>query len=306
MKFGKLDDISDVDWSLPANDPSAFSFLQPVSGVLEIFYGAPAWAHPEWLGKIYPTGTPRTKFLNVYSQTFTCIELNTTHYRIPTADQTKKWVEQVVPGFIFCPKVHQDISHARNGLLDFKLSQVWLDFLRALGPHRGPSFLQLPPHFSYEQKAELFSFLKIWPDEFELAIEFRHPSWFENGGILPALVSYLRGRKIGLVITDVAGRRDLLHVAVSAEFSLLRFVGNDLDASDFSRAEAWAARFEKWREQGLRRLYLFIHEPDDISVPEMTRFFLERLRAAGPWKMELRLQAPPQLGLGLEPEIRRI
>ena len=282
MKFGKLSDISDVDWTIPPDDPLGREFcanLGPPRG-LKIFFGAPAWGHAAWVGKIYPEGTKRQDYLSHYSSYFSCIELNTTHYRIPNAEQVSLWRKQVPHDFLFCPKIVQGISHERNGLLDQKILSEWLHFLKLLEGNLGPSFLQLPPHFSYAHKAELFHFLKNWPDEFELAIEFRHPTWFENGHLLPALSRYLQSRKIGTVITDVAGRRDLIHASITSDFCLIRFVGNDLHESDFERARTWTKRFAAWKTAGLKKLFLFIHEPDDINVPEMTEFFLDQLKTA--------------------------
>jgi len=287
MEFGKLPNVDNVNWDLPAEDPLALQFLQRLQSdkSLQIYFGTPAWGHKEWIGKIYPSKTKAADFLFYYSRYFTTIELNTSHYRIPTDTQTEKWLEKVPKEFLFCPKVFQGISHSRNGLLDKALLKQWLKFLEQLGDSCGPSFLQLPPYFEYFAKGELFEFLKQWPDEFPLSLEFRHPSWFQDARILPALTQYLQTRNIGLVITDVAGRRDVLHSSISADFTMLRFIGNDLHESDYSRAENWTKRFVQWEQEGLKTLFLFIHEPDDILAPEMSVYFLNQLERIGGWKL---------------------
>lgn len=281
MEFGKLHDVSLLDginWELPKEDNLVKPFLNQNLNKVDykptrIWIGAPAWSHKEWVGKIYPAKTKAGDYLYHYSRVFNTIELNTTHYRIPTPEQTSKWVDKVPENFLFCPKIYQGISHEYSGLKDLGLHKEWFDFLKNLGENRGPSFLQLPPYFDYENKAKLFNFLKIWPDEFELAIEFRHPSWFHDGVALPALTQYLQSRNIGLVTTDVAGRRDVLHSTVSASFSLVRFIGNELHPTDYIRANYWNKRFQSWMAQGLSDLFLFVHEPDDINVPEMADYF---------------------------------
>ncbi len=288
MEFGKLPNIENVNWSLPADDPTSTAFLsqQENDGHLQIYFGTPAWGHKEWIGKIYPPKTKATDFLFYYSRYFNTIELNTSHYRIPTQEQTQKWIEKVPPEFCFCPKIYQGISHSRGGLIDKPLLKQWLSFLEELGEYAGPSFLQLPPYFEYHAKAELFEFLKQWPDDFALSLEFRHPSWFQDARILPALTQYLQSRNIGLVITDVAGRRDVLHSSIGADFSMVRFIGNDLHPSDYDRAQNWTKRFKIWEQQGLKTLYLFIHEPDDILAPEMTTYFLDQLKSIGQWNLK--------------------
>jgi uncharacterized protein YecE (DUF72 family) len=52
-----------------------------------------------------------------------------------------------------------------------------------LGPRLGCALLQLPPSFharSHEEKM-LRKFLRAWPDDMPLAVEFRHDSWETPG-----------------------------------------------------------------------------------------------------------------------------
>jgi len=279
MEFGKLNQITDVNWQIPKDDPLSLSFLQslPKSGSVQVHMGAPAWSHKEWIGRIYPEKTKASAFLHHYSRHFDCIELNTTHYQIPTSEKAAKWVSDVPESFLFCPKLYQGISHSPNGLVDSSLLKEWYRFLNDLGSNLGPCFIQLSPHFDYSFKGLLFQFLQQWPKQFELCLELRHPSWFQDGKILPALTQYLQKEGIGLVITDVAGRRDVLHTSISADFLILRFIGNDLDSSDFTRADQWSQRFSQWADQGLKKIFLIVHEPSDIHIPEMAQYFAQRL-----------------------------
>ncbi len=274
MEFGKVKDTAELDrisWALPPDSPLNQTFLKSLPPQkIKIWMGAPAWNHKSWVGKIYPPNTKAADYLYHYSRYFNTIELNTTHYRIPSADQTKKWLEKVPSSFLFCPKIFNGISHSFKGLTDLSLLQEWFHFLDELGPHRGPSFLQLPPHFDYGYKALLFKFLQLWPERYSLALEFRHPSWFQNHQILPALTQYLQTRNIGLVITDVAGRQDVLHTSISSPFALIRFIGNELHPSDYKRADLWYERLSQWKQIGLHDVFFFVHEPDDTLVPEMT------------------------------------
>ncbi len=247
-----MDDVSSVDFTLPEDDPHNRTHLGGRPQGLRVHFGAPTWGNKIWLGKIYPEHLKRGEFLRAYAQFFNAVELNTTHYRIPGEDVVKDWLSQVPPGFRFCPKIHQGISHAAHGLLNRPLIGEWINFLTRLGGKCGPSFLQLPPHFDYSMKNELFVFLKSWPQVFRLSIELRHPSWFEGRRIRSALTDYLKTRGIGLVITDVAGRRDVLHSSVSDGSAMLRFVGNQLHPSDFERAEAWSKRIVLWRDLGFK------------------------------------------------------
>lgn len=286
MEFGKLENIEDVDWTLPRDSEQSLNFLRTLKRSVSAStehstnyrLGTPAWAHKEWVGLIYPPKTAAADYLYHYSRTYGCIELNTSHYRIPSIDQVSKWKSLVTPDFLFCSKLFQEISHRRHGLSDKDLLSAWYTYLQSLEQNRGPSFIQFPPHFDYGSKALLFRFLKQWPEEFELALEFRHPSWLQDRQILPALTEYLQSRRIGLVITDVAGRRDILHTSISSDFTMLRFIGNDLHPSDTTRMADWASRLKKWSDEGLKRVFFFVHEPDDIRAPEMTQITIRYLQ----------------------------
>ncbi|MNJ96881.1 hypothetical protein D3C87_146150 [compost metagenome] len=281
MEFGKLPSIENVNWTLPPTEALSLEYFKslPAGGKTQFYIGTPAWGHKEWIGKIYPPKAKATDFLSYYSQNFNTIELNTSHYRIPSDEQVGKWLAQVTPDFLFSPKLFQGLSHSDQGMLDKKLFKEWFSFLEKLKDHRGPCFAQFPPHFDYSKKALLFHFLQEWPAEFELALEFRHPSWFQQGTILPALTRFLQSKKIGLVITDVAGRRDVLHTSVSAPFTILRFIGNDLHPSDYPRAKDWSLRLHEWSQMGLQKVFFFAHEPDDIKAPELADVVVKNLNA---------------------------
>jgi uncharacterized protein YecE (DUF72 family) len=270
MEFGKTSDISTINWNLPKDDPKNSSHIKESQALFNLHFGAPVWGAKSWIGKIYPPKTPTDQFLNYYAQSFNCIELNTTHYRIPDEKTAKNWLSKVPAHFKFCPKIPKDISHARNGLVDKIILGYWADFLQSIQPNLGPCFIQLHEMFAYKDKMLLFQFLEHWPSEFRLSLELRHPSWFQNGVILPALSDYLNRKNIGLVITDVAGRRDVLHSSLSTNWTMIRLIGNNLDQSDAIRLKNWASRISEWKEIGLNEAFLFLHQPDDVMSIEFS------------------------------------
>jgi len=297
MEFGKLSDISDVNWTIPADDPTNLTRQNPtLTDKSALYFGAPAWGSKHWLGKIYPKKTPTQDFLHYYSRNFTCIELNTTHYRIPDEKTTTEWLSKVPKEFLFCPKIPKDISHARNGLVDRTVLSFWIQFLEKMRPNLGPCFIQLNEYFSYKDKMLLFRFLENWPSEFKLSLELRHPSWFQDGIVMTALADYLHRRNIGLVITDVAGRRDLVHSTLSTNYSLIRLIGNNLDPSDTLRLSQWAERIKSWQQLGSQETFLFLHQPDDLLtiefMNEAEKVFVEKGFDHVP---HLEMQTPPSL-----------
>lgn len=276
MEFGKLDDISNVDWKLPADDQKNKERLG-LARKNQIFLGSPAWGSKHWVNKIYPKNSSPDEYLYYYSRNFSSIELNTSFYRIPDGETCKGWLSQTPEAFSFCPKVHKSISHDRFGLGDRTLLKPWLAFLENISSKLGPSFIQLHENFSYEEKVLLFKFLENWPDEFRLCIELRHPSWFQEGKVLPALGDYLSRRGLSLVITDVAGRRDILHSTLSSSYTMIRLIGNSLDPSDEKRIKDWCMRLKEWERRGVHETYLFLHQPDDILTIEFAELAQKHL-----------------------------
>lgn len=281
MEFGKLPDISLVDFSLPQDAPANASVLRKAApaNAWPWYTGATGWSMKEWVGSFYPKGTSSKDYLKAYGEQFNTIELNTTHYRIPDEETIQRWKVQTPPDFRFCPKIPQTISHSRD--LGTASSQIafFAGVIAGLEERLGPSFLQLPPHFSPQHLPLLKRFLEHWPRELPLAVEFRHSAWFSAGARLGAAGDLLQEHGTGAVITDVAGRRDVLHMRLTAPFTMVRFVGNDLHPSDYTRIDAWISRIAQWFEQGLQQVFFFTHEPDNLKAPQLAEHLTGQLLA---------------------------
>ena len=89
----------------------------------------------------------------------------------------------------------------------------------------------------------------------------------------------LEENNVSTVITDVAGRRDVLHQRLTTPTAIVRFIGNDSEATDFSRLDAWVKRLKTWFEMGLHEVYFFTHSPDNLKAPNLTKYFQERIEA---------------------------
>ncbi|MEM0998501.1 MAG: DUF72 domain-containing protein [Bacteroidota bacterium] len=284
MKFGKLLDLNGVDWALPADHPRTGSVLaaspRPATQPLRIYLGATGWSNKEWVGTWYPKGTKAANYLNHYSRQFNTIEFNTTHYRIPSADLVARWYAGAQSGFRFCPKVPQQISH-RARLQAEDATIRFVEVLRGLGEKLGPIFLQLPDYHGPEQAQLVLDFLRDWPADLGLYFEFRHPDWF-NGSHPGAqrVFDALEAAGQGMVVTDVGGRRDVLHMELTNSILVLRFVGNGLHPSDYTRTDEWVERLQEWNEAGLREAYLFLHQPEMEQVPEFTAYWAQALNGA--------------------------
>ncbi len=277
MKFGHLENIDHVDFSLPTTHPGTEKILGgKKSRTLNVYIGAATWNHPDFPGKIYPANARDKDLLKYYGSQFNSIELNTTHYRIPDYSTVRKWADAVPPGFKFCPKIPQSISHSDT------ISQCTPEInefhrsISGFGDKLGTSFLQLPPTFEPGQLHYLLDFLDRCPIR-DLAVELRHPGWFIDTSALNYLCNYLFKNNLSLNITDVAGRRDVLHQRLTNKTVFIRFVANNLHSSDFKRMDDWTERLTEWIESGLEQIYFLIHTNNKGLTPELAVYFIERL-----------------------------
>lgn len=274
MDFGKIEHIDEIDFALPAMQEVR---LIPNNKPLEVYIGPPIWSNKAWIGKIYPSNVKDNEMLHFYCRQFNAIELNVTHYQIPDDKIISRWKSAATPGFKFCPKFPQEISHEKQLVQTENLTVSFFNAINKLDENLGTTFLQLPPTFSPKQFPIFENYLKTLPNGFEIAVEFRHPDWFLNKEIWRKTIDLLHKKQIGTVITDVAGRRDVLHQSLSTNTLTLRFVGNELHKTDFSRTEAWINMIHQYLEKGLNRLYIFIHCGENLYAPELTNYWIEQL-----------------------------
>ncbi len=280
MKFGKLPDISEVDFSLPPDAPGTSESIALDTSEdqsLHFYVGCTGWSMPEWVGKVYPKGTKAKDFLQHYSRQFNTIELNTTHYRIPDHQMIQRWYERSPADFKFCPKIPQIISHSRNLGLGGEQIPAFCEAIQGLEEKLGCCFMQLPPYFGSDRLPQLATFVSAFPNHIPLAIEVRHEDWFNDPKQAEALFNLLAKHRMATVLTDVAGRRDVLHMRLTNSIAMVRFVGNDLVPSDYTRINDWIERSLQWQKAGLKEIYFFTHEPDNIKAPELAEYLSTKL-----------------------------
>jgi uncharacterized protein YecE (DUF72 family) len=297
--------LAQVDFQLAADDPRTHLALArgAASAHLQLRLGCPVWAVKSWVGRVYPHGTASAEFLHHYSRSFASIELNSTHYRMPDAATIARWIDATPPGFRFCPKFPQDVSHRGTLSENDPLTKEFVHQVMALEGRLGMSFLQLPPSFSPADLPELGKFLESLPRGFQLAVEVRHPAFFRQHTLIAPLYDLLASTGTHPVILDVSGRRDVLHFSLPTAKAMVRFIGNGLHPTDAPRLREWTERIVSWKHEGLEELYFFIHQPDDVVAPEavalMTNLVNSEFAARLPGALEKPLplwtpvEAPP-------------
>ncbi len=231
--------------------------------------GVSGWLYPPWRGAFYPPKLPQRKELGYIGDVFDTVEINSTFYRLQSADSFKRWRDAVPPGFLFSVKGSRFITHMLR-LRDCRpaLANFFASGLLRLGPKLGPVLWQLPPNFKFDRDL-IARFLDQLPDDttaaanlarehlqrkkstwtrtdkrrpIRHALEIRHESF-----LAPAFIDLLRARNVALVCADTVDWPKLMDL--TADFAYCRLHGSsELYFSNYGpRALAgWAKRFVAW------------------------------------------------------------
>jgi uncharacterized protein YecE (DUF72 family) len=296
MDFGKLANISSVNFTLPPDDPETARILKgapPRVGLPRVYVGCTGWAMKDWCGWVYPKACKSTDYLKYYGQQFNTIELNTTHYRTPSFADIEKWRDQTPADFRFAPKMLQTVSHTKNLGYGTGLTGQFCEAILALEEKLGVCFMQLPEYFNATNLPIFEKYITKLPKNIPFSVELRGSEWFVvkdtppvKAGQAPQYVNdfyrILEENKVSTVITDVSGRRDVLHQRLTTPTAIVRFIGNDLHPTDYTRLDEWVQRLKTWFEMGLHDVYFFTHEPDNLSAPRIAQYFQEQIEANFP------------------------
>ncbi|WP_281979223.1 DUF72 domain-containing protein [Tenacibaculum mesophilum] len=275
MKFGKVAQPELIDFTLPETHPKTIELLNSYekSGTPNVYVGCAKWNKADLKG-FYPRGTKDE--LEYYSKQFNSIELNATFYRQFPAEQFEKWKTKTPKNFKFFPKLGQEISHWKRlqGVQD--AVNVYLDNASHLQEKLGTIFLQLHANFGNKNFDRLQNFVVSWPKGIPLAIEVRHPDWFEDRTVFEEFTQLFEEHNIANVLVDTAGRRDMMHMRLTNNEAFVRYVGAN-HPSDYTRLDDWVVRLKEWNDLGLENIHFFIHQNLEVESPLLAGYFIKKL-----------------------------
>jgi hypothetical protein len=139
---------------------------------MAIKIGTSGWSYPSWRPGFYPADLQPAEFLRFYAERFDTVELNSTGYRLPSADQFRRWAETVPDGFEFAVKF---------SLVRLDRVTTFLERVLALGDRLGPV------RVVYEGPRDdgTVSFVQgSTPGNVRLAWDLRDESWGGVDGVL--------------------------------------------------------------------------------------------------------------------------
>ena len=253
---------------------------------MDYYLGCSGWNYGDkpdkggWLDLFYPTKD--TKRLRYYSEFFNTVEMDSTFYEEFYSKMNKGlffgMVKVTPQNFEFSIKVPERITHRkkldtnRDVIADFK------EFLDKISPlydsgKLGAILIQLPPSFSIEYFNNLEKFLEYIPkkpneeseydvhkktvkNDYQYAIEFRHPSWNTEGPL-----DLLKHHNVANVITDSPEKENLSFlsdsIVTSKEHSFIRFHGRNTTSGHYwynylyskKELEPWVQKVKKIKNQ---------------------------------------------------------
>lgn len=134
--------------------------------------GTSGWSYPTWRPGFYPASLRPEEFLAYYASRLSAVELNATSYRLPAAEQFRRWAAQVPETFRFAVKAPPGIER--------RLPAVE-ERIRELGERLGCVRIVVT-----RQRDEdwLETLARSAHPAVRYALDLRHPSW---DGIEPRL-----------------------------------------------------------------------------------------------------------------------
>jgi uncharacterized protein YecE (DUF72 family) len=172
--------------------------------------------YKDWRGVVYPKELPQRRWFEHYATLFDTVEINNTFYRLPPPETVEGWAAQAPDGFEFALKLGQFGSH-RMKLRD---AASWLpnhlDRVERLGPHLGPTLVQLPPRWKRNVE-RLDEFLAVAPKTMRWAVELRDPTWLHDD-----VFSTLQRHGAALCVHDLLDRHPW---ELTTDWAYVRFHG---------------------------------------------------------------------------------
>lgn len=295
MDFGKVEpeQILSIDFKLPLDTGLTKTTFDnaPKIANFAAYIGCAKWGRKEWVGLIYPEKTKEAKFLDEYVKHFNSIELNAVFYNMPSESQIIGWRKkaEIVGGdFKFCPKFTRSISHLKRLKNAEDLTTTYLKNISAFGNYLGPTFLQLSDNFGPKNFDVLQKYLEQLPIDFNVFVELRHSEWYSDQRARKDVFELFKKLNKGAVITDATGRRDCVHMELPTPHAFIRFVGNGLHPTDYTRIDEWSERLKIWKENGLASLYFFLHQHDEKDTPILGDYTIQKFNK----DLNLKLKPP--------------
>jgi len=238
----------------------------------KLHLGTLGWSYPFWRGGFYPPKAKAADYLTFYASRFDTVEVDSTFYRVPTAETIRNWHAQTPAGFLFSLKFPQQITHIRM-LKDCQpQTDAFLSRVAMLKEKLGPLLLQFPPTFTSKHFPDLEAYLQLLPKNNRYAVEIRNKTWLS-----PEFYGLLRDQGAALAWTNTDLMADIREV--TADFLYMRWEGDrktvngtlgKVEVDRTADTEMWANKLAPFLAEteffGYFAKYYSGFPPNDVSL----------------------------------------
>ncbi len=242
--------------------------------------GSSGWAYNSWIGPFYPLNHKSDNLLNLYSNVFNTVEIESTFYAMPDPKNLYKWYNETPDNFIFSPKLPKIITYD-NILSNIEnMFKSYTNSVRALDNKLGITLIQIPPFLDYNNGINrLKEFIKLFPEDLMFAIEFRNNTWLRND-----VYSLLRDKNIilGWVERPEISISDIL----TSDNIYLRLMGDEsvLHKKDFGSIKIdrtveiteWADIIKK-NYNNVKNIFIYANNHFQGFTPGTLNILMEKL-----------------------------
>jgi uncharacterized protein YecE (DUF72 family) len=144
-----------------------------------VFVGTSGWQYRHWRGGFYPPGVPQRQWLVHYANRFATVEVNNSFYRLPPLETFEHWRDTTPAGFVVAVKASRYLTHVKRLNEPAEPVARLMERAAGLGDRLGPVLVQLPPNLTADAD-RLDATLRCFPRGVRVAVEVRHPSWFQG------------------------------------------------------------------------------------------------------------------------------
>lgn len=230
-----------------------------------IYAGLTGWGdHPI----VYSPGSKAKDKLTDYTGHFPIVELDSSFYAVQPEKNIRKWIAETPDSFQFIVKAYQAMTGHLRGENPFDSEEEMYEaYIKSIRPLKEAGklamvLLQFPPWFDcVKENVDEIKRIIIKLDEFDLAIEFRHQSWYAEG-LREKTFEFLKENKLIHSVCDEPQAGDgsipLVPVSTRSDKVLFRLHGRNV--------HGWlnTGNANNWRE--VRYLYDYNQkELQDIS-----------------------------------------
>jgi uncharacterized protein YecE (DUF72 family) len=165
-----------------------------------ILVGTSGYSYRDWVGPVYPEGTPQSEYLRFYTNMFPVVELNFSFYRQPEPAMLERMLRTSEGKLGFAVKAFRELTHE---ISPDQLDAVAGQFCSGIEPLEQADKLeavlvQFPYSFHYTRpNREYLARLADRMAGLPLAVEFRNSEWFNE-----RVFDGLRQFRLALVSVD--------------------------------------------------------------------------------------------------------